>query len=54
VEHRVRVANVDSRYVHMTVMTQVCGKMNDVAEKMKNVANRFINVLADESPPHEV
>jgi hypothetical protein len=47
-------ANVDSRYVHMAVMTRACGKMDGVAEKLKNVANSLVNVLAGPSPPHEM
>jgi hypothetical protein len=57
-EHEVRVAHaaadVGSRYVHMAVMSRACSKMDGVAEKLKNVANNLMNVLAGQSPPHEV
>jgi hypothetical protein len=56
-EHGVRVAhaaNVDSRYVHMAVMTRACGKMVDVAEKLESVTNTLRNALSEESLPHEV
>jgi hypothetical protein len=50
-EHEVCVAHaaadVDSCYVHMTVSTWACGKMDGVAEKLKNVASNLMNVLAD-------
>jgi hypothetical protein len=49
-EYGVCVANaatyVNSRYVHMAVMTRPCGKMDDVA--------KVENVMAGPSPPHEV
>jgi uncharacterized coiled-coil protein SlyX len=38
----------------MAVMTRACGKMDDVAEKLKNVAKSLMDVLASQSPPHEV
>jgi hypothetical protein len=57
-EHEVCVANaaadVDGRYVHMVVMTRVCGKMDGVVEKLEIVDKSRRNVLAEESPPHEV
>jgi hypothetical protein len=57
-EHDFRVGNTvadfDSRYVHMAVMSRACSKMDGVAEKLKNVANNHINVFAGQSPPHEV
>jgi hypothetical protein len=57
-DHGVCVANaaadVDSRYAHMATMTRARGKMDEVAEKLDNVANSFISVLVVESPPHEM
>jgi hypothetical protein len=57
-EHGVHVANaiadVDGCYVHMSVMSRACGKMDDVAEKLENVTNRLFNVVHEESPPCEV
>jgi uncharacterized coiled-coil protein SlyX len=38
----------------MAVMTRACGKMDDVTEKLKNVAKSLMDVLASQSPPHEV
>jgi dUTPase len=57
-EHGVYVANaatdVDSRYVQMVVMAWACGKMDGVVEKLEKVVNILMNVLASESPPHDV
>jgi hypothetical protein len=57
-EHGVRVAkaatDVDGRYVHMTVMTRTCGKMDVVADKLKTVAKTLRKALSEESLPHEV
>jgi uncharacterized protein YukE len=44
-------AEVDSRYVHMAVMTQACVKMDEVADKMENVVTRLMDVWAGQSPP---
>jgi hypothetical protein len=57
-EHGVRDANaitdVDGRYVHMTVMTRACGKMDVVVENLTIVAKTLRNALSEQSPPHKV
>jgi hypothetical protein len=39
-------AEVDSRYVHMAMMTQACAKMDEVAVKMENAVTRLMDVWA--------
>jgi uncharacterized coiled-coil protein SlyX len=57
-EHEVRVGkvatDVDGPYVYMPVMNRACSKMDDVAEKLKNSANKLFNLVHEESPPREV
>jgi hypothetical protein len=57
-KHGVCVANaatdVDGHYIHMSVISRACGKMDDVTEKPKNVTNKICNLVHEESPPREV
>jgi hypothetical protein len=41
-------------HVHYVVLSNICFKYDQIAEKLKNVSEKLLDSLAGASPPHEV